>query len=70
MTGCAHDLERPVRLGRAAYACRLCGGDISLELVFFWEALADPEREKLSRAVLVPGHPDVLVAPRPRAGGS
>lgn len=55
----SHDLERPVRMGRAHYRCRLCGADISLELVFFWEALDEGEREDLSQKVLTPGHPDV-----------
>lgn len=63
---CAHDLERPVRLGRASYACRLCGNDISLELVFLWEALTESEREQMGRQILAPGHPDVKVPPKPR----
>lgn len=64
MARCDHDLERPVRLGRAHYHCRLCGADISLDMVFFWEALTPPERDEASLQILAPGHQDVLTPPR------
>ena len=34
---CQHDFDKPIRKGRARYACPKCGQDISLELVMVWE---------------------------------
>lgn len=36
---CPHDLDHPIRKGRAHYICRLCGADITLILVLMAEAL-------------------------------
>ena len=36
---CSHDYEQPIRKGRAHYVCRLCGADISVEVVLLGKAL-------------------------------
>lgn len=34
---CDHDLDRPIRKGRAHYVCRLCGEDITMYLLLLKE---------------------------------
>lgn len=46
---CPHDYDNPIRKGRADYACRLCGKDITLELVMMYEAGWKPKKKKVSK---------------------
>lgn len=42
---CPHDLDNPIRQGRAHFTCRLCGKDITLMMVLLEEA---KRREKMN----------------------
>lgn len=35
---CPHDYTNPIRKGRADYRCRVCGADITTEVVMIAEA--------------------------------
>ena len=48
---CQHDFDKPIRKGRAWYACPKCGKDISLEYVFWIEAV---QRIELMGGVVSP----------------
>lgn len=38
---CSHDYDNPIRIGRANYTCPKCKKNISLELVYLYEATHD-----------------------------
>lgn len=40
---CAEALEHPVRLGRARYACPVCGRDVSLAVCLLAQAMDESD---------------------------
>lgn len=42
---CKHDYKNPVRKGRAHYVCKLCGEDITIELVYFEKSLQNRKND-------------------------
>ena len=43
---CEHDYKNPIRKGRAHYVCKLCGKDLTLELVLMLQTLPDNNESK------------------------
>ena len=49
MTDCPHDYDTPIRRGRCSYECRLCGADISMQVILIGVMELDENERKVAK---------------------